>query len=316
MNRLARTLAVAVTAAALAAGSLVAPAQAEEPAPVAPAPTTESKALRVTTTTGVSLAAQVKGAAPLAARPTVVEFTPYGENGASFTVGPDYNFLTVQIRGTGDSDGDFDVLGPKTQQDVFDTLQWACQQPWSNGDLAVAGFSASAITLFNSLHRKLPCVKAAIMRSGTFELYRDLLVPGGISNSVPGLVVLLGIGALALAQGPQRLSRNPASTLDAVRGLLTSGLDAGLLNPTLNTFWKERGFRGDATQVPTLLIDGTFDVEPRGDYQAFQQLRSQGTPARLLVVGAHDGAPRGSTSNVPSIRSVGTWVASPRNPRS
>lgn len=293
MNRLTRTLAVSAAAVGLVAGSLVAPAQAADPTP-APAPTVETKPLRVSTTTNVSLAAQVKGAAPLSARPTVVEFTPYGENGASYTVGPDYNFLTVQIRGTGDSDGEFDVLGPKTQQDVFDTLKWACQQPWSNGDLAVVGFSASAITLFNSLHRELPCVKAAIMRSGTFELYRDLLVPGGIPNSVPGLVVLLGIGGLALAQGAQRLGRNPASTLDAVRGILTSGLEAGLLNPTLNTFWKERGFRGDATRVPTLLIDGTFDVEPRGDYQAFQQLQDQGTPARLLVVGAHDGAPRGT----------------------
>lgn len=283
---LVRVLAATTALVSVVASLAATPAQADD--------ATQTQSVRISTSTGVSLAAQVTGRAPLAPRPTVVEFTPYGQGGASFTVGPAYNFLTVQIRGTGDSDGAFDVLGPKTQQDVYDSLAWACRQPWSNGDLAVVGFSASAITLFNSLHRTLPCVKAAVMRSGTFELYRDLLVPGGVPNSVPGLVVLLGIGALALAQGDQRLARNPGSSLDAFAGLMTSALDAGLLNPSLNTYWRERGFRGDATRVPTLLIDGTFDVEPRGDYQAFQQLRSQGTPARLLVVGAHDGAPRGT----------------------
>jgi putative CocE/NonD family hydrolase len=158
--------------------------------------------VRISTSDGVSLAGSVTGPGPLGPRPTVVEFTPYGEAGASFTVGPDYNFLTVQVRGTGDSDGSFDVLGPRSQADVVEALEWACDQPWSNGDLAIAGFSASAIIIFNSLHQELPCVKALVLRSGTFELYRDLLMPGGVPNSVPGLAVLAGIGGLALASSP------------------------------------------------------------------------------------------------------------------
>ena len=307
---LARSRSLLVAASALlVAGVVPVPAGAAE-APPSP----ESTKLRVTTSTGASLAAEVKGAAPLAARPTVVEFTPYGQSGASFSVGEEYNVLTVQIRGTGDSGGGFDVLGPKTQRDMRDTLAWACSQPWSDGRLAVVGFSASAITYFNSQHQELPCVKAAVMRSGTFELYRDLLVPGGVPNSVPGLAVLSAIGGLALAQADQRLSRDPLSGTEVVLGLLGSGLSAGLLNPTLNTYWKERGFRGDANEIPTLLIDGVFDVEPRGDYQAFQQLQAQGTPAQLLVVGAHDGAPRGTDHGVAQIdKWLDRWVLGVQN---
>lgn len=301
-----RSLIVAASA-ALVLGALGAPAHAADAE-------RETTKVRVSTSTGASLAAAVSGAAPLQARPTVVEFTPYGENGASFSVGEEYNFLTVQIRGTGDSGGGFDVLGPKTQRDVRDTLAWACSQPWSDGRLAVVGFSASAITYFNSQHQELPCVKAAVMRSGTFELYRDLLVPGGVPNSVPGLAVLSAIGGLALVQADQRLSRDPLSGTETVLGLLGSGLSAGLLNPTLNTYWKERGFRGDANEVPTLLIDGVFDVEPRGDYQAFQQLQAQGTPAQLLVVGAHDGAPRGTDQGAAQIdKWLDRWVLGVQN---
>jgi len=39
-------------------------------------------------------------------------------------------------------------------------------------------------------------------------------------------------------------------------------------------------------------VDGFFDVESRGAFQAYQALRSDG--AHLMVVGAHDGVPRGA----------------------
>ncbi|MFL6174458.1 MAG: CocE/NonD family hydrolase [Marmoricola sp.] len=262
---------------------------------------TGDQKLRVTTSDGTSLAATLTTAGAATARPTVVEFTPYGESGATFSFKSDYNFLAVQDRGTGDSDGSFDVLGPKAQQDVVDVLRWACQQPWSNGSLALAGFSASAIVVFNSMHEELPCVKAAVLRSGTFELYRDLLVPGGVPNSVPGLAVLGAIGAPALAQGQERLARNPSSSLDVIAGMVTAGFNAGLLNPTLDDYWAQRGFRGNVNHFPVLMLDGTFDVEPRGDYQAFQYFRDQGIDTRLLVTGGHDGAPRGTDYGLGAI---------------
>ncbi|MFC7504356.1 CocE/NonD family hydrolase, partial [Nocardioides sp. GCM10030258] len=68
---------------------------------------------------------------PVEAKPTVVEFSPYGNNSQTLEVGPDYNYLLVQIRGTGGSDGSFDALGPKSQSDVVEVLEWACTQPFS-----------------------------------------------------------------------------------------------------------------------------------------------------------------------------------------
>src|SRR5690348_364216 len=108
---------------------------------------------------GVSLQTTISGEAPLAPRPTIVEFSPYGRDSGTLDAGPGFNHLLVQIRGTGDSDGQFDALGPRTQADVAEVLRWACHQPWSNGTLGLNGFSASAITIYNSLHLRLPCVK-------------------------------------------------------------------------------------------------------------------------------------------------------------
>jgi len=257
---------------------------------------TEQQQFTVIASDGVELRVTVTGEAPLSPRPTVVEFSPYGRNSGTLAVGPEFNTALVQIRGTGDSDGSFDALGPRTQKDVHDVLEWACAQPWSGGQLAVNGFSASAITIYNSLHQELPCVKAMVLRSGTYSLYRDLLMPGGISNLGPAAGVMLLIGAPALAQSADRIN-DPASGLAILLGLLSAGLEGGFAHPTLDTWWKEREFRGNANTIPTLVIDGFFDVESRGAFEGYQELRSSG--AHLLVVGAHDGAPTGTDNGVP-----------------
>lgn len=268
-------------------------------------PGTTTRQLRFTASDGVSLAATLTSAGSIAPRPTVVEFSPYGAGSASFHVGSRYNYLLVQDRGTGDSDGQFDVMGPRMQADVAQTLRWACRQPWSNHSLALAGFSASAILVYNSLHERLPCVKAAVLKSGTFDLYRDLVVPGGVANIAPGLGVLALIGFPALQQGPSRLQRNPGSSLGVMSGLFKAGVDAGLAHPTLDSWWRQRRFRGDVNRFPTLVIDGFFDVEARGAFQGFQQLRSEHVPSRLLVVGGHDGPPAGTDDGAAAI---GRWL--------
>lgn len=261
------------------------------------APATQN--FRFTASDGVSLQATVRGEAPLAPRPTIVEFSPYGRNTATFDGGPAYNHLLVQIRGTGDSDGRFDALGPRTQKDVAEVLAWACTQPWSDGRLGLNGFSASAITVYNSLHQELPCVETAVLKSGTHELYRDLIYPGGISNLVPSFGVLTVIGAPALAQSLDRLARNPLSGLDVLQGLVGTGLE-GFMRSTLDGWWRERGFRGDVNDLPVLMVNGFFDVESRGAFQGYQELREDG--AHLVVIGAHDAVPAGTDGGVGKMK--------------
>src|SRR3954465_15910210 len=83
---------------------------------------TTSQSTSLTTTDGTVLHATLTGAAPIAARPTIVEFTPYGAGTGTFDAGPDFNTLVVEDRGTGRSSGGFDALGPLAQRDVHETL--------------------------------------------------------------------------------------------------------------------------------------------------------------------------------------------------
>src|SRR5207302_8966039 len=70
--------------------------------------------------------------------------------------------------------------------------------------------------------------------------------------------------------------------------------------PPLAPWWRRGGFRGDVNPLPILMIDGFFDVESRGAFQAFQALRGDG--AHLLVIGAHDGAPAGTDGGLGESR--------------
>jgi hypothetical protein len=286
------------TVGALLVAALTLTTFASPPAVAAPsgAEAQVTRDMRLELSDGVELEVKLGGKGPLVdgelpARPVILEFSPYAPGCCFEAAGPAYNYLQVHIRGTGLSDGSFDALGPRSQQDVAEVLDWACTQPWSNGRLGLLGFSASAIVVYNSLHLDLPCVETAVLGSGTYELYRDLLYPGGVPNGLPALGVFGLIGAPLVQAFPDRLGRDPLSLIPVAQGMGQIPIDYQA-HPTLDPWWQERGFRGDVNDLPILMTNGFFDVESRGAFQAFQELRDDG--AHLLVVGAHDGVPVGS----------------------
>jgi predicted acyl esterase len=294
-NRFRRGVALALVVALLGVVRPLPGAEAEEVPAAEPGPMV-TQDLRVPMDDGVELLVRLGGRGPLVdghlpPRPVIAEFSPYGPGCCTEYGGPEVNHLQVHIRGTGDSDGSFDALGPRSQDDLVQVMRWACEQPWSNGRLGLWGFSASAIVTYNSLHQQIPCLEAAVLGSGTHELYRDLLYPGGIPNGLPALGVYGLIGAPAMALLPDRLGRAPLSLVDLAEGFANTFVDYNL-HPSLDGWWRERGMRGDANDVPVLVVNGFFDVESRGAFEAFQELRDDG--AHLYVVGAHDGVPIGS----------------------
>src|SRR3712207_4833890 len=107
--------------------------------------------LEFTASDGVRLHAAVGGEGSLAPRPTVIEFSPYAPGCCASIAGPAYNYVQVHARGTGRSAGQWSATGPRDQLDVAEFLRWACDQPWSDGRLAIYGFSASAIVAYNAM---------------------------------------------------------------------------------------------------------------------------------------------------------------------
>lgn len=270
--------------------------QAALASPAAPALRTEGISFRADD--GVVLHASVGSFGALSRRPLIVEDGPYADPVSSLAwAGPDYNYVELQWRGTGLSGGSLDSTGTRDQQDLAEFLGWACTQPWSDGNIGLYGFSASAIVVYNAMHLPLPCVRTAALMAGTFDLYRDLLYMGGVPNTAAGLVVLAGIGEPWLEDAPTRLQDEPST----VAASLLGGLDTSqvLLHPTEDAYWDQRLYSGDASHIPVLADTSFYDVEERGPFLAYQATRRYGS--HLIVYGAHDGFPAGTGGPFPEF---------------
>ncbi|HYH59932.1 MAG TPA: CocE/NonD family hydrolase [Thermoleophilaceae bacterium] len=251
---------------------------------------------------GVKLHATVSGEAPLVPRPLIVEYSPYGQGPGGPPAGPAFNYVQVHARGTGASGGAWDIMGPREQSDIAESLRFLCDQPWSNGRIGLYGFSASAIAAYTALRQgSLPCVETAALLAGTSSIYRDLIFIGGMPNWAPATVVSGSIASAFLANLPGRFGDDP-QTHAAAAGGVANALQAFGLHQTEDEFWRERRFPGPAgpPDIPILAATGFYDVESRGPFETFKAMRSTGS--RLLVIGAHDGAAGGTGGAFPEFR--------------
>ena len=269
-------------------------------APTAPAATGEpftSRSLSFTADDGVTLHASIGWFGSPAARPLVVEDSPYAPAVSTLGWSGDaFNYVELQWRGSGLSGGSLDSTGPRDQHDLSEFLGWACAQSWSNGNIALYGFSASAIVVYNSMHLPLPCVRAAALMSGTVDLYRDLLYIGGVPSPVVGAAVEGMIGAPWLENLYSRATEEPATLPSSISGFAGAPLQVGQ-HMTEDGFWDQRTFQGDPNHIPVLADDGFTDVEERGAFNGYEDTRADGS--HLLVMGAHDGFPAGTGGPFP-----------------
>jgi uncharacterized protein len=262
---------------------------------------------------GVPLRAFVSGYGSLAPRPLIVEFSPYAPTSFSdqfsapaafgHDFGPDYNYLEVNARGTGQSEGVWSAIGPRDQEDVAEVLAWACKQPWSNGHIGLYGFSASAIAIYNSMHLPLSCVDAASLMAGSDDLYRDLLYPGGIFNFLPATVVAVGVGGPLLESMPAN-QQNGETLLQMLQtGIGFLGLDADILaHTTEDSYWQVRTQTPGPNRFPVLIDTSFYDPEPRGPFQSFRYFQSIGVQTHFMTFGAHDGFPAGTQGPFPEFQ--------------
>src|SRR5688500_839519 len=98
---------------------------------------------------GVRLATDIHVPAGDGPWPTIIGRTPYGKNSeplrqlAGEWTSRNFAFVTQDVRGRGDSDGEFipyDNEGP----DGHDAIEWIAAQEWCDGNVALFGGSYSA----------------------------------------------------------------------------------------------------------------------------------------------------------------------------
>jgi predicted acyl esterase len=149
---------------------------------------------------GVELAYDVyRPAAPGQQFPVLLSWSPYtrqvqttvtpiaqNESGLTeFWVPRGYIHVIADARGSNDSDGEWDMLGPVEQGDLREMIEFLAARPWSNGKVGMIGCSYFAMAQLYAAEQKPEGLAAIFPYDALTDLYRDMFFHGGIPNAFP-----------------------------------------------------------------------------------------------------------------------------------
>src|SRR5437868_9928067 len=112
--------------------------------------------------------------------PAVIDMEPYGRSTSTEYVDHGYARINTDVRGSGKSGGALCLLCLREQEDVYDVVEWAARQPWSNGHVALYGYSYSAITSLLGAALQPPHLDAGVVGHPPTDPYRDVVWHNGL----------------------------------------------------------------------------------------------------------------------------------------
>ncbi len=91
-----------------------------------------------------------------------------------------YALVRIDSRGAGRSPGELDVWSAREARDLYECVEWAGTQAWSNGKVGINGISYYAMNQWNVGALKPPHLAALCIWEGSSDYYRELCRHGGI----------------------------------------------------------------------------------------------------------------------------------------
>jgi predicted acyl esterase len=94
-----------------------------------------------------------------------------------------YACVRVDSRGAGRSPGFIDPFSPRETKDFYHCIEWAGEQPWSNGKVGLNGISYYGMNQWHVATLQPPHLAAMCVWEGSADWYRDMTHHGGILNT-------------------------------------------------------------------------------------------------------------------------------------
>ncbi len=98
--------------------------------------------------------------------PTVLVFTPYvsdeSQKRGTFFARSGYVYVNADVRGRGNSAGEFNPPGRHHAQDIHDVVAWLAKQPWSDGRVVMRGGSYRGTAQWQAIKEKHEALRSLV----------------------------------------------------------------------------------------------------------------------------------------------------------
>jgi predicted acyl esterase len=194
-------------------------------------------------------------------RVTFSAWTTWESPDPAYWVTRGYAVVNCDLRGFGTSDGRGNLLTDAEAQDIYDLIEWAATQPWSNGKVGMNGVSYLAISQYKSAALRPPHLAAICPWEGFSDVYRDFARPGGIRED----------GFIRVWTAGVKRGGRPS---EDVR-------EEQIARPLRDEWWIARTPELERIEVPLLVCASFSDqqLHSRGSFRAFENV---GSPHRWL----------------------------------
>lgn len=294
----------------LLASALVAQPPLSWPAPPNPQPVRIDWGVPVTLRDGVVAQMTMYHPANATGRlPTILMITPYMVDAfhptAMYFAKSGYIVAMADTRGRGQTGGEWKpfvndgTLG-------YDLVEWIAGQPWSDGQVAMAGLSYLGFTQWTTLKEFPPHLASLVPTASAYFSYTSLH-PWNIwsTYAIRWLTGVSGRSVNRLLVGDSGYwdqvlwnwysNHLPYSALDSVAGNRTTELATWIKHPTLDDYVEATTVRPEdyaRISIPILTVTGHFDSEQRAalrHYRRHMQLGNAGAKERHhLIIGPWD----------------------------
>lgn len=281
----------------------VASPAALSPDPTKDVPVRQLFGVETTTRDGVKLSADVWMPAAEGRYPVILVRTPYlktqPEMGyaatAKYFAQHGYAYVVQDVRGRGDSEGDFDFFFQEAH-DGYDAIEAIAAQPWSNGRVCTMGISYLGTDQWLAAKEKPPHL-VCMAPSSPAGVYQDEIPRMGGAFMMMWSVMWLNDASGRIGQGPNMMATDfnelfkhrPLNTLDEAFGRKMRLYQEFLEHDTLDDYWKRVQLTpADFAKIdiPVMVTTGWFDGDQTGAFYYWRGMQARpGGADQYLTVG-------------------------------
>lgn len=228
-------------------------------------------------------------------RTPYVRVSPANVALARFFIGKGYAVAIQDVRGRGDSDGEFNFLFQEAD-DGYDSVEWMAAQTWSNGRVCMMGHSYLGAVQWLAASRKPPHLVCIAPTAAPGDYLNEIPYVGGALMQSWALSWRASVSGkvrqrnLAPEDWASIFEHRPLLTADEVLGRKVPQYREWLQHPTLDDYWlrirlSTKDF--EAIAIPALHTTGWFDGDQAGTMYYWQGMdrHSPAASSQYLVVG-------------------------------